>query len=444
MKALRPPRGVALLVVMVSVAVVTALTVDLAYQTRVSAQRAANARDELRATYLAKGAVNVSRLVLHFQRQLDGASGAAAAALQTVGGGTPGGAPAVGAAATAGGAGGLAALLGGGAGLNVRLWELIPVNSSVLPMILGGGGGPAPADADPGAEGAGGPPRRTFGDFEGAFEARIEDEDAKINVQQLDGSQAKLLTHVSRLVEMMRDDRWSFLFDEDDANGWRVSRAELLANLRDWIDDNETSSAFTGNLARPFEDGFADENPLYSRLSGEERYQAKNAVFVSNDELHMVAGITDAFMAAFGDQLTVYPGVNDPINVNASDLRTQVITALAMADPAVPQPVLSNPDFPKNLQLALSLRRPLPFLGITPQDFAAAAQSAGVIVDRRWLQGGQGGAAEAFSGTSKTFRIRATGSAGDVTKRIDAVVLFDQRAGVLAQDLGRLVHWNEE
>jgi general secretion pathway protein K len=202
---------------------------------------------------------------------------------------------------------------------------------------------------------------------------------------------------------------------------------------------------FTANLAKPFEDGFSDENALYSRLSGEERYEAKNNFFVSKDELYMVAGITDAFMAAFGDQLTVFSSVNDPINVNSGDLRTQVITALAMADPAVPQPVLSNPDFPKNLQLALSLRRPLPFLGITPQDFAAAAQSAGVIVDRRWLDAAsQGGIRDAFSGTSKTFRIRATGSAGDVTKRIDAVVLFDQRAGVLAQDLGRLVHWNEE
>jgi len=71
----RRPRGAALLVVMVAVALVTAVAVELAYQTRVSLRIAGNARDELRALALARGSVGLGRLVLHFQARLDETAG---------------------------------------------------------------------------------------------------------------------------------------------------------------------------------------------------------------------------------------------------------------------------------------------------------------------------------------------------------------------------------
>src|SRR5512136_2169154 len=73
----RRERGAALLLVLMVVAIVTVLATELAYDTRVSLQIAANARDELRATQQAQGAVAVARLVLHFQQRLDSAGGAA-------------------------------------------------------------------------------------------------------------------------------------------------------------------------------------------------------------------------------------------------------------------------------------------------------------------------------------------------------------------------------
>src|SRR5512136_2262685 len=96
MRNRRSQRGAALLLVLTTVAILTAVAVDLAYQNRVSLQIAANSRDELRALYLAKSAVSLSRLVLHFQQQLDQASGGLGAALAQVPGAS--------------------ALLGGGAG----------------------------------------------------------------------------------------------------------------------------------------------------------------------------------------------------------------------------------------------------------------------------------------------------------------------------------------
>jgi general secretion pathway protein K len=48
-----------------------------------------------------------------------------------------------------------------------------------------------------------------------------------------------------------------------------------------------------------------------------------------------------------------------------------------------------------------------------------------------------------FSDKSKTFTIKATGVSGNVKKDLELVVTFDNRAGPLAQDMGRIIHWRE-
>jgi general secretion pathway protein K len=142
----RPDRGAALLVAITAVAIVTAVAVDLAYNTRVSLQTAANSRDELRATYLAKSAVNMSRLVLHFQQQLDAAS-TVMAGVQQAGAALLAGAQRPGAAAAAAPAAPAAAGLMPSIG--VRLWDLVPVDSAAVALFLGADSGGS--DAAPGA-----------------------------------------------------------------------------------------------------------------------------------------------------------------------------------------------------------------------------------------------------------------------------------------------------
>ena len=431
-------RGAALLIAIVSIAIVTALTVDLAYQTRVTLQASANARDELRAEWQARSGIAFSRLVLHFQQQLDGTAGQAAARAGGAGR-VGGGAQAGGAAPGAPGAGAndpLAALgagLGGGLPFSIRLWEMVPVDSTVAGMLLGA----APASAaeedsparDPGAD--------------GSFQAKIEDEDGKINVRQLNALGALPAAQAARLTELVKDPRYDFLFDEEDANGIRVNRRDLLGYLRDWTDEDDVTSVYTGNLLAPFEPGFADENGIYQRL--EERYLTKNAWFDSLGELHLVAGVSDAFMTAFGDSLTVYPDVNAPININAADRVGLLVNALVMSDPpGIPQPPLLEPGFEQRLDAALMLVRPMPFMSMSPQQFATALQSLGIRVQQLYTQATNTDSRAAFGDRSTTFRIRSTGTSGVVTKNLDAVVTFDQRAGPLARDLGRVVHWNED
>ena len=57
--------------IVVTVAVLAAIVVDFAFQTRINVQIAANVRDRLKAYYLARSAMNFSRLILHFQGQVD-------------------------------------------------------------------------------------------------------------------------------------------------------------------------------------------------------------------------------------------------------------------------------------------------------------------------------------------------------------------------------------
>jgi len=411
----RGERGAALLVVMVAVALVTALAVDLAYQTRVSLQIAANGRDELRALAQARGAVALSRLVLNLQVQLDEATGQAA---------------------------NLAALGGQGAAAasampRPQIWKLVPITSQLAANLFAGGGAtPPPPSGGDGAPAAAPPP-------EGQFDAVIEDEDRKVNAQ-LDGSaQSGVLGgQVEALTQLVGDRRWDFLFEREDEHGVKISRTDLAVFLTDWTDDDQVQSSFTGVPTKPFEAGFGDENYYYER--GDDRYKAKNARFDSLDELYLVAGIGETFMAAFGDRLTVYLSRNAKMNVNA-DTRDELLrNARIMADPPG-QPILSDPSFPERLEKAVSTLRLGGFVAMTPQQFAGALESLGVAVGATYTQAQNRDKRGAFTDRSKVFRIRGTGSAGQVQKSIEVVVSFDpEQAREEAAGLGRPLHWYEE
>jgi general secretion pathway protein K len=409
----RHERGAALLLVLLVVAIVTVLATELAYDTRVSLQIAANARDELRASYQARGAVALSRLVLHFQQRLDQAGGAASQFL-------------AGAAASAGGQAASAIPQGS---FSFRLWDAIPVDSTAMGLLLGTGSAKSSLGA-PSASPA-------------SFQATIEDEERKVNVSQLAGLSTVSGSQLQRFLIAVRDPRYDVLFDREDELGNRLSRRDVAVALRDWVDEDATTSVLGVKPGVPFENGFGDENQYYDR--GDDRYRAKNSRFDSLDELYLVAGVGDAFMAAFGDHLTVYPDVNATTNINTSDPEQILVNALLMSDPpGVPQPPLLDPSFPQKLDLALRLARPLPFMTITVQQFATVLQALGVKLQPIFLQSQNTDTRSPFGNTSSTFTIRATGRAGDVEKTIDAVVTMDDRAGQLQSDLGRLLHWRED
>jgi general secretion pathway protein K len=401
---------------MVAVAILTAVATDLAYSSRVSLQIAANARDELRANWRARSGVTFSRLVLNLQQQLDDS-------------------------------------MPKGAGIpmpRIQLWRLIPVGSVLADGLFPPAGSPAasPAGSSAGPTTEGGAEAKPA-----SFEATIEDEGRKVNAQ-LEGyvqtGDRKLWQRVQSLYQLTCDARWDPLFDREDARGVRSTREDIIVRLRDWVDENSVtsnlvvgggSSAACGMVPgqQPFEDAFGDENQLYDR--GEDRYRAKNARMDSLDELYLVAGVGDAFMAAFGDSLTVYVGLNEKQNVNDLDRARLVQFARTVAENPL-NPVLLDPAFGEKLQKALVEKTMGGIFTITATDLGTAIELAGVRVNRALLADGPN---SPFTDTSITYRIRAKGTAGSVRTTIDAVVrVIPTQPGQTGPPPPALIHWRED
>lgn len=414
MRAPRTQRGVALLMVIVSIAILTAVAAEFAYRSRVDLEMAVNQRDALRAEYLAKSSMGLARLLLLFQKQLDRTTAS-----------LPG--------------------LGGGNGpINMQIWRMAKVDCLLLQTVLPQAQGRNPRFSLERTDKIDDTGRIQYGGFAGCFDARIEDEQEKLNVNALVGLQTGTAQGtVQGFYGLIADKRFDFVFDREDANKVKTTASDALLAIKDWADDDDLQTALTLNPLGQvtLQNGFSDEAGLYTRYTP--RYRPKNGWFDSLGELYLVYGVTDRFMAAFGNRLTVYPDPNAPLNVNSNDPVVIGIIVTALADPSRPDPRLKDPIFIDALvQKILAAKAMMP-TGMTVQDFLTIVQTAGVQVNPQITQRqGTPGAVNRFLGDkSDTFRIVAVGQAGDVERRVTAVIrLHDPQ-----QDgLGRVMYWRTD
>ena len=460
MSAARPPRprpgapssrGVAMLLVLVGLAVLALVANEIRYNSVVELRLATNQRDELRASYLARSGIGLSRLMLRFQKQLDGIQ------LPNLGGllqqlGGAGGAGALGGllggAGGAGAAGALAGLAGGGSApssMSIQLWRMAKIDCHMLQMMVPEVSERSPLTApkasgkklpfdDDNPELALAQQRRQFGGFTGCFDTVITDEEERINLNKLDAPQLSAMVLASQLLTTFADKKYEFLFEKEDSNRVKVTPQEVITNLRDWVDEDETMSPLnvTGQ-GEPFQRGFSDENGNYVKY--EPAYRAKNARFDSLDELYLVHGVNDRFMAAFKDRLTVYPDVNSKLNINTDDPVLLELAIRTIADPLKPDPRLADPVFIDTLIKKIRAARMFALFGMSALDFVNIIAAAGVPVNASISNNIQN---QRFIGDkSTTYRVSVTGEAGDVTRTITAVIRLDD-------GLGRLVYWKEE
>ncbi len=465
--------GVALLFVLTTVAILTAIALDFTYSARVNFELAVESRDSLRARSLAMSAMSFARLLLHFQYQLDQVSNAAGQGLgglmqtvQAAGGGSgldslmqmaqsAGIDPTMVQSVMQGAIGGMGT---GGAMPSIRLWEALPGGKLDSGTLLAGfmAAEPLPgskayqkaqeafADAQVGPDDKGKPVQANFGDFGGDFGAQITDEDQKINVQRLQyslggGPQATFL----QLHAMMDPRKYDFIFNEPDANGDQVSRNDTIVAIKDFIDPDQQQSqldptvleAPTALAQNLFITGTGDENAPYLRY--DPPYKAKNAKLDTLGELHMVYGVNDAFMQAFGDRLTVYPDVNGTLDINTDDPK-QLLTDIRTAAANPLDPLLEDPMRLKLIMQQIELVKRFPFIGISVPTFVAILEGNGIVVKPEIKLNS---AQNVYLGDkSTTFRIVATGSvksgARTIKRTLTAVVRYDS-------GLGQLLYWHE-
>lgn len=429
-------RGMALILVITSIAILTTVAVDFQFNSSVDLQLAANARDELRAEYLARSSINMSRLLLRFQRQVDAMGGNLniGGMLDSMGIQMPPELQGV--------------LPQGGGGLNLRLWELVPIDCGLLGMLTAMSGGAsyeearattAPqfgegADLDPMS--ALGGMQRSFGDFDGCFTAEITDEEQKLNLNRLNHTGQTGMIAMLHARALIGDPRFDFIYEQPDANNVKMSADDVLIAIHDWIDDRDTQAQINihGNGVDPFPDGFGDENRNY--LGYLFRYRSKNAPFDTLDELYQVDGVSDLWMAAFRDRVTVYPDKNRAVNVNTND-PIQQIANIQMVAANPNDPKLMNPVVVQTILQEISWFKMVSFTGMSPSVFINILERNGIAIRSDIKNGGQAALQRYFTDKSETFTIKASGSAGRVTKTITAVVRTDNA-------LGKLLYYREE
>lgn len=437
-------RGIALLMVLFGLAVLAAVGQEIRYNSIVELRLATNQRDEVRAYYLARSGLGMARLMLRFQRQLDqiqipnlaGMLGQLAGGLGgLLGGGQP---PA---------AGGGLPTVPQPQSMSIQLWRMAKIDCYMLqqmvpeipPEGLPKGSAPAPKNKkfdfdDENPELAKEQGAKSFGGFKGCFDVAITDEEERINLNKLNAPQLSAQVALAQTMAAFGDKKFEFLFEKEDSNRIKVTPQEVIQAMRDWSDEDETGSQInlTGN-GEPFQRGFSDENGPYSRY--ETRYQAKNARFDSLDELYMVHGVNDRFMAAFGDKLTVYPDNEARLNINTDDPLMLELAIRSIADPLRPDPRLTDPIFIDTLIKRIRTARVFALFGMSASDFVNIVQSSGVATNPTILNNV---AQNRFIGDkSQTYRLKVTGTAGDVTRTITVVLRLDD-------GLGRLVYWRED
>ncbi|MFP2909014.1 general secretion pathway protein GspK [Pyxidicoccus sp. 3LFB2] len=432
-------RGVALIIAVVSIAILTVIATDFAYNSRVDLQLAANQRDEVRAYYMARSGVALSRLLLRFQKQVDQTPIPNPAALlsqflpqQAQQGGQQTPQP---------------------TSLNIQLYKMARVDCHMLKGLVksedGAGGETAPmtpaeddenfkmddGEQDPAAmEVASQMTQRSFGGFEGCFLASISDEEEKLNVHRLMAGAGDAYPTMMRMLDMFNDKRFEFLWQRDDANKVRPIPEDLVIALKDWADDDEVGSQINRmDPTNPMLAGFGDEGANYSRY--EPSYEPKNARFDSVDELYRVHGMNDQVMSAFRDRLTVYPDINRRPNINTDDPVMLGLAIMSVADQTRPDPRLQDPVFLNEVITRVRSAKMFSFFGMSVQDFVAVVESAGIPINPAVKANVAGN--RLVGDKSQTFTIKSVGEAGSVQKTLTAVVRLDDT-------LGRLLYWREE
>lgn len=444
-------RGVAMLLVLVGLAILTLTANETRYNSIVELRLAANARDDLRAHFLANSGLGLARLMLRFQKQIDqiqlpNLGGLLSQLTSALGGGAPPGAPPI-PGGPPGAPGGLGAATQPQS-LSIQLWKMAKIDCYMLQQMVpeqGAGKSGFPAalpkssgkkfdfDAENPELGAA-QQLKSFGTFTGCFNAVLSNEEERVNLAKLDAPQFTAMAVLVQLVSLLGDKKFEFLYEKEDSNKVKATPNEVVIALRDWIDEDEVGSTLnlTGQ-GDPFTRGFSDENYNYDKFT--DRYRAKNARWDSLDEVFMVHGVNDRFMAAFKDKLTVYPDPNANLNINTDDPLLLEVAIRMVADPARPDPRLGDPLFIDTLIQKIRAARVFALFGMSVGDFINIITAAGIatnptitnnVANQRFI-----------SDKSSTYRVVVTGEAGDVTKTITAVVRLDD-------GMGRLVYYRED
>jgi general secretion pathway protein K len=399
----RRRRGVALLLVLSSLTILTVMLTEIQDENAAELSSALTARDAVIAEYAARSAVNLSRLLIASEPTIR----------KTL-------APM------------LALLMGGGAP-QIPVWDYTD-------RVMGAFNDAEGAEAFKSLGGFDLTQGKNLGMKGAGFEIKVVDEDSKINLNEpaRGGAfgQARL---ASELIGLMGGAQNNPLFEGRDADGQFSDRQAICSSVIDWADpDAETYVCDPNN---PTAQSAAAEDSFYDLLK--RPYSRKNAAFDSLEELHKLRGFSDDFWATFiepdpdrPEKRTVTVWGQGTINVNTANAQTLLAFICATA-PQARQ--CADPAEAQKFLMLITMMRSITPGGVpmfsSPQKFLDALANKGPIGQMLEGVGMQpvpflslDQAGKMISVESKLFSIYATGTvrAGkrETKVRIHAVVDF--------------------
>lgn len=406
-------RGIALIAVTLALAVITTVTMEFNYSTNVDYASAANARDAMRAHFLAKSVMNMSQMLLKVQRDLLDRSRNQLRNL---------GLPDVQIADF------MSMLEVPMCGTKEELADMAQLAHVDVNNMKGLG-------LDYGA-------------------CRVEtfiSEDGKINVNCANSDEKTRTNLAAALSGMVASPAYDALFQERDGDNQFTDRATFVKALIDYVDRDEAGYGGGGTT----ED--------YGYEANRDSYRAKNLYIDSVDELNLVRGMDDRKWAIFGPELTAYGGCK--VNVSATQSATQLMGLLYATAKDKNDPVLLDVRKLYLLANRVAQARTLGFPFDTLQKFTEFVADPDAALGLKAADGAGLGAqlglppvegltldpAElgkiATVGARRTYRIVAAAQVGRVEKRIIGV--FDQKITLQnsrdpENKLGAWVYWREE
>ncbi|MFT4979396.1 MAG: type II secretory pathway component PulK [Myxococcota bacterium] len=389
--------GIALLVAVTTMLVLSIVVSELAYTAQVRFLIAYHQRDRAQAYWIARSGVNIYSLILVADRQIGNQ------------------------------------IAGLGIDLPVSsLWEMVPVlNTGLMRMLFASGGsGPDVDDdviedfqqtgqvsaeiAESTRESSGSVfSDRNFLDFEGDFSAEVQDNESKVDINQFAGESGPVpdSTTAQYLYALMSG---------DESEQWLLERGlerwELIGNLRDWVDVDGTRDAGLGGY----------EDTLYNSLTPP--YLSKNTTFDTIDEIRMVEGWQDDVFAQYGQYLTIY--ANGKSNPNRWDDRQHAAAIAQMTGLPYEAVITMTCLTPSSNVISLTL---LDATFQNKNDYVSQVKSSCGLeeVDGSKLSLN-------LTNKSQVFTITSTGLVGTSAVTISTVLDFS------SSNLGKIRYWRVE
>ena len=389
--------GIALIVVIAALMILTTLVVDIDFGTRVRFVAASHSRDGTQAYWIANSGVSLMRLVLMGNKQLNDYVKSNKTIQEYF---SEMGLP-----------------------TNDLLLTYLPfINTGLLRMMFVGGGSLDEDEVRDLAAGGeldeetvsesrtGGTSKfknRNFLDFEGDFSVQAEGEDCKINI-------SGLANHSDPITDDPVYEMLAALMSGEENEMWLRDRnlrpEELIGNLADWVDADNTVASGAGS----YEDNY------YNRLDSP--YVAKNAAFDSKQEIRLVEGWQDAVFERWGDKITIYG--SKKINIACTD--EEIVKMMLRAWGGV-----STDAEAEQVLQGLAQWKADGNVVASCSDFKTAVETkAGITMDEDFTS--------YCTAKNTVYSVVSTGSVGDVTVTITAVV--DQSSSTA----GRVKYWRVE